>query len=149
MKNGISHAALAAITATVFTLSATPLLAQSVDIAAECSANAESCAALVQGQIDALLAAGLTGVELDAALGLIASQVYSVAQTAPPSVHTSLAAAIEVAASHATSPSVTSGLQQAAATVSRGAAASTPATAVGLSEPTDTPDTSGTAASPT
>ncbi|WP_417241626.1 hypothetical protein [Celeribacter sp.] len=137
MKHKLSFAVLA--TAAAFSFSGGPVAAQQVDIAAACFADAASCAALVQAQIAALEAAGLTGAELDAAIGQIAASVYSAAQaTRNPAALSALSAALTTASASMSSPAAAAGLRQAAQVVASGQAATTQPTAFGLA-PTTAP----------
>ena len=124
-------------------------LSQDIDIAAACAVDGSDCAALVDLQIAALQAAGLTGDELDAAIGQIAASVYAAAQiTTSPSALSGLARAIKSAADQMSNVAASNGLRQAANAVAKGEAATTRITAYGLTQPVNVPSTLGVSASP-
>jgi len=140
----------AAICAASFSFAATPTVAQTLDLSAACLQNPQTCAALVEAQIAALEAAGVSGAALDAAISQIASSVYVASQTVTDAtVLEELADAITTAAESVSDSDAADGLTDAANTVLAGQSSDNEPEGFGLSSGGDTGggDT-GTPASP-
>jgi hypothetical protein len=86
-------------------------------IAAACSGSALACGSVVRAQIAALRAAGVTGAQLDAALGQIAATVQTAAGSAAPAALPEVAEVLREVAAEVTDPTQSAAIVAAATQV--------------------------------
>lgn len=122
--------------------------AQELNLIQVCLQQPAQCVALMEAQITALQAAGLTSAELDQEIGVIVAQLYSAAQSAEtPAPLPEIGKAISTASSYISNPDVADSFVEVANVVTSGEAATTELQAFGLSPEPTLPPTTGVPAS--